>query len=413
MKSTAFYIARRYLLSRKSHSAINLISAISVCGVALTTMAMLCTLSVFNGFQDMMRSQFTAFDPDLRIEPTEGKVFSARDTRVQFIKDLPGVEVVSEALEEQALLQFDNKQQMIVLKGVDDQFQQLTQIDSVLYGNGYFVLHDSLFDYGIMGIELASRLGMALIQGETVEVCLPIRGAKINPANPLASLRTERLVSPGLVIALGHKKYDSQYTLASIDYVRRILDYTDEVSALGIKVKKGRVDAVKARITKQLGADFQVLDREEQQADLFRIMKIEKFISFLFLTFILLIASFNVIGSLSMLIIDKQKNIVTLRNIGADASLIRRIFMIEGCLITFFGAIMGLLFGLLLCYLQQQYGLIGLGSDTSQALFVVDAYPVRVNWQDALLILLTVLVIGCLSITYPIRHFSRQFLKGA
>jgi lipoprotein-releasing system permease protein len=409
MKSPALYIARRYLFSRKSTGVINLISGISVCGVALTTMAMLCTLSVFNGFQDMMQSQFTAFDPDLRIEPVEGKVFSGSDTRLHFLRDMEGVEVVSETLEEQALLRFDNKQQTCVLKGVDDSFRQLTHIDSVLYGNGYFTLHDSLRDYGIPGIDMAARLGLTLTQGESVEVYLPIRGARINPANPTAALRTEQLNGNGLVFSLGHKKYDSQYMLASIQYVRTLLNYTDEVSALGIKVSQDTPpQTIKSQIANKLGQDFRVLDREEQQAEVFRIMKIEKLISFLFFTFILLIASFNVIGSLSMLIIDKQRDIATLRNLGADNTLIRRIFMIEGCLITFCGALIGLLLGLLLCYLQRRYGLIGLGSDTGQALFVIDAYPVRVEWGDTFLILLTVLVVGCASITYPIRHFSRQ-----
>ncbi len=409
-----FYIARRYLLSRKSHSAINLISALSVCGVAFATLALVCTLSVFNGFQEMVAGLFTSFDPDLKITAARGKAFDPGDPRLQSIRTMPEVEVFSESLEDQALLMFDGRQVTATLKGVDDRFRNLTGIDSILYGNGYFALHDSLYDYGILGVELASKLGIAIIRNEPIEVYVPNRGAPVDLANPTTAFRTERLLSPGIVFAVNQRQYDSQYILTSIDFVRNILGYEHEVSSIELKIKGGSdaISAAQKHIKERLGDDYIVSNRYEQQAEVFRIMKIEKLISYIFLTFILLIACFNVIGSLSMLIIDKQKDIATLRNLGADNRLIRRIFLFEGRLISLCGALIGLALGVLLCYLQQRFGLIGLGSGEDQGIFVLDAYPVSVHIEDLLLILCTVIAVGFLSVWYPVRYLSRRLLDN-
>lgn len=409
-----FYIARRYLFSKKSHSAINWISALSVCGVAFATLALVCTMSVFNGFQEMVAGIFTSFDPDLKIVSAKGKVFDTSDPKLAFLRTMPEVETYTESLEEQALLVFDDKQVTATLKGVDDNFRELTQIENVLYGNGYFSLRDSLYDYGIMGIDLAARLGVAVVRNEPLEVYIPIRGAEVDPANPSSSLRREHLLSPGIVFALNQSKYDAHYVLTPISFVRRILGYgAHTASSIELKIKGGTGETKKMhdRLQERLGKDFLVQDRYEQQAEVFRIMKIEKLISYIFLTFILLIASFNVIGSLSMLIIDKQKDITTLRNLGADNRTIRRIFLFEGRLISLFGALIGIVLGLVLCFLQQQYGLISLGSGNEEGIFVVDAYPVSVQAGDILLIFLTVLAVGFLSVWYPIRYLSRKLLK--
>ncbi len=409
-----FYIARRYLFSKKSHNAINWISAISVCGVAFATLALVCTLSVFNGFQEMVAGIFTSFDPDLKIVSAKGNTFDTSDPKLAALREMPEVETYTESLEEQALIVFDNKQVAATLKGVDDNFRELTRIEDVLYGNGYFSLRDSLFDYGIMGIDLAARLGIAVIRNEPLEVYVPIRGAEVDPANPSSSLRRERLLSPGIVFALNQSKYDGHYVLTPISFVRRILGYGQhESSAIELKIRGGKGEAEKMhdRLQESLGGDYIVQDRYEQQAEVFRIMKIEKLISYIFLTFILLIASFNVIGSLSMLIIDKQKDIATLRNLGADNRTIRRIFLFEGRLISLFGASIGIGIGLLLCFLQQEYGLIGLGSGKEEGIFVVNAYPVSIQWGDILLIFLTVLAVGFLSVWYPVRYLSRKASK--
>lgn len=408
-----FYIARRYLFSRKSHNAINWISALSVCGVAFATMALVCTLSVFNGFQEMVAGIFTSFDPDLKIVSAKGKIFNASAPKIAALRHRPEVETYTESLEEQALLVFDNKQVTATLKGVDDNFKELTQIENALYGNGYFSLRDSLFDYGILGIDLAARLGIAVVRNEPLEVYIPIRGAEVDPANPASALRREHLLSPGIVFALNQSKYDAHYVLTSISFVRRILGYKHEVSSVELKIKGDdrAVEKAQVQLQKLLGKDYIVQNRYEQQAEVFRIMKIEKLISYIFLTFILLIASFNVIGSLSMLIIDKQKDTATLRNLGADNRTIRRIFLFEGRLISLLGAFIGIALGLFLCFLQQEFGLISLGSGEEEGIFVIDAYPVSVHWGDILLIFVTVLAVGFLSVWYPVRYLSRKLLK--
>lgn len=404
-----FYIARRYLFSKKSHNAINVISAISVCGVALATLALVCTLSVFNGFQDLVTTFFTAFDPQLKITAVRGKVFDGQDKRVLQLKKMPDVEVYSESLEDNVMVQYQGRQAMAVVKGVEDNFDQLTPIDSILFGRGDLLLHDEVVDYAIPGIQLLSTLGSGIRFLDSLEIYAPRRGAKVNMANPSTAFVTGNLFSSGLVFAVNQEKYDASYILTSIDFARRLFQYTTEVSAINLKLKAGAdTDAVKKHIQDLLGDDFLVQDRYEQQADTYRIMEIEKLISYLFLTFILMIACFNVIGSLSMLIIDKRDDVVTLRNLGASDRQIVRIFLFEGRMISFFGAFAGVVLGLLLCWLQQEYGLIALGSSGS---FVVDAYPVSVHASDVLLIFITVLLIGFLSVWYPVRFLSKRLLN--
>lgn len=404
-----FYIARRYLFSKKSHNAINVISAISVCGVALATLALVCTLSVFNGFQDLVTTFFTAFDPQLKITAVRGKVFDGQDKRVLQLKKMPDVEVYSESLEDNVMVQYQGRQAMAVVKGVEDNFDQLTPIDSILFGRGDLLLHDEVVDYAIPGIQLLSTLGSGIRFLDPLEIYAPRRGAKVNMANPSTAFLTGNLFSSGLVFAVNQEKYDASYILTSIDFARRLFQYTTEVSAINLKLKAGAdTDAVKKHIQDLLGDDFLVQDRYEQQADTYRIMEIEKLISYLFLTFILMIACFNVIGSLSMLIIDKRDDVVTLRNLGASDRQIVRIFLFEGRMISFFGAFAGVVLGLLLCWLQQEYGLIALGSSGS---FVVDAYPVSVHASDVLLIFITVLLIGFLSVWYPVRFLSKRLLN--
>lgn len=404
-----FYIARRYLFSKKKHNAINIISGISVCGVALATLALVCTLSVFNGFQDMVAGFFTAFDPQLKITARRGKVFDGSEERIRAVCALPEVEVFTETLGENAMVQYKDRQAMVVLKGVEDNFEQLTAIDSILYGAGQFLLHDSVVDYGIMGVELISTLGTGLEFVDPLQVYLPKRNAKVNMANPGASFNRDYLHSPGTIFVVNQQPYDSKYILTSLGFLRRMLDYTTEVSAIELKLKpEANTSTVQAKIEQMLGEEFLVQDRYQQQADVFRIMEIEKLISYLFLTFILAVACFNVIGSLSMLILDKKDDVVTLRSLGADDKLIARIFLFEGRLITVFGAVTGVVLGLLLCFIQQKFGLISLGEGTGA--FVVDAYPVSVHAWDVALIFITVLTVGFLSVWYPVRYLSKRLL---
>ncbi len=406
----SLYIAKRYLFAKKSHNAINVISGVSVCGVALATLALVCTLSVFNGFQDLVATLFTAFDPQLKITATSGKVFNAQDSCIQDLRRLPEVEVFSESLEDNAMVQYKGRQAMIVLKGIQDNFNQLTAIDSILYGRGQMVLSDEVVDYVIPGVELVSILGTGIRFVDPLEVYAPKRGTKINVANPTSSFKSGYLYSSGLVFAVNQQKYDASYMLTSLDFARKLFQYETEVSSIELKLKDGTdIDKAKETIREQLGEGFMVLDRYEQQSDTFRIMEVEKLISYIFLTFILLIACFNVIGSLSMLIIDKRADVVTLRNLGADNTLISRIFLFEGCLISLLGAVIGIVLGLILCLVQQEFGLIGLGG-AGEGSFIVDAYPVSVHVQDVILVFVTVWIVSFLSVWYPVRHLSRRLL---
>jgi len=406
-----FYIAKRYLFSKKSHHAINVISGVSVCGVALATLALVCTLSVFNGFQELVTTMFTAFDPELKITAVNGKVFDAQNERIQSLKQMSEVEVVSESLEDNVMVQYKDRQAMAVIKGVEDNFNQLTAIDSILYGRGEMVLHDEVVAYAIPGIELVSILGTGIRFLDPLEIYAPKRGSKINVANPAASFNSDYLHSSGLVFAVNQQKYDASYILTSLEFVRDLFQYDTEVSSIELKLKEDTdVFKVQKKIAQTLGEEYRVLNRYEQQADTYRIMEVEKLISYLFLTFILLIACFNVIGSLSMLIIDKRADVVTLRNLGANDETIKRIFLLEGCLISLIGALIGVVLGVVLCLIQQEFGLISLGSGESAGAFVIDAYPVSVHISDVILVLATVMLISYLSVLYPVLHLSRRLL---
>ena len=406
-----FYIARRYLFSKKSHHAINVISGVSVCGVALATLALVCTLSVFNGFQDLVSMMFTAFDPEIKITAANGKVFDSQNEQIQLLRELPEIEVFSESLEDNAMVQYKGRQTMVAIKGIEENFNQLTAIDSILYGRGEWILQDEVVDYAVPGIELVSVLGTGIRFLDPLEVYAPKRGVKINVANPSTSFQSSYLHSSGLVFAVNQQKYDASYILTSLSFARELFQYETEVSSIELRLASNAdIKKAKNKIQRMLGTDFLVLDRYEQQADTYRIMEVEKLISYVFLSFILLIACFNVIGSLSMLIIDKRNDVVTLRNLGANNRVISFVFLFEGYMITFFGALIGIGLGLILCFIQQEFGVIPLGSGASAGAFVVDAYPVSVYATDVVLVLITVLVTGFLSVFFPVRYLTRRLL---
>ena len=404
-----FFIARRYLFSKKSTHAINVISAISVVGVAVATMALVVTLSVFNGFHDMVASFFTAFDPQLKVTPVMGKTAAADDPILTQIKQLPQIDVATETVEDQALVIYHGRQAMVTVKGVEDNFDQLTHIKEILVGDGDFELHAADMFYGIPGIRLAEALGTGYTYQEPIKVYAPRREGQLNMANPMDGLVEDELYSPGVLFEVLQGKYDKNYMLTSIDFTRRIFEQQGMLSALELRLKPGsNFESVKKDIKKIAGDKYYVKDRFEQQDDTFKIMKIEKLMAYIFLTFILMIACFNIIGSLSMLIIDKKDDVVTLRNLGASDKQIVHIFLFEGRLISAIGAVLGIVLGLLLCWAQQTYGLVKLGS--SSASFVVNAYPVSVHPEDVILIFITVLVVGFLSVWYPVRYFAKRLL---
>ena len=405
-----FYIARRYLFSKKSTNVINIISGISIVGVAVATMALVVTLSVFNGFHDLVASFFTQFDPQLKIVPVVGKTASANDPALLRIKQLPSVAVATECLEDQALAVYGNRQQMIRLKGVEDNFDSLTHVREILEGEGDFELHAADMYYGIPGLGVAYQMGLGYTYQQPLKIYAPRREGQLNMANPSDGFVEDELYSPGVVFCMKQSKYDKNYILTSIDFTRQLFDQHGRLSSLELRLRAGSdFEQVKRQIQDLAGGRFHVYDRYEQQEDTFRIMKVEKLIAYVFLTFILLIACFNIIGSLSMLIIDKRQDVVSLRNLGATERQISQIFLFEGRMISVIGALIGIAAGLLLCWLQQQYGFVRLG--TSEGSFVVDAYPVSVHPSDVIIVLVTVLVVGFLSVWYPVRYFSKRLLK--
>ena len=404
-----FFIARRYLFSKKSTHAINVISAISVVGVAVATMALVVTLSVFNGFHDMVASFFTSFDPQLKIVPVQGKTMAADDPALTKVKALPQIEVAMETVEDQALAVYQTRQAMVTVKGVEDSFSQLTHINEILLGDGQFELHAADMFYGIPGIRLAEQLGTGFAFDRPLQIYAPRREGQLNMANPMDGLVADELYSAGVIFNVKQARYDKSYILTDIAFARRIFEQQGMVSALELRLKPGsNFESVKSEIKKIVGDKCYVRDRFEQQDDTFKIMKIEKLIAYIFLTFILMVACFNIIGSLSMLIIDKKDDVVTLRNLGASDKQITRIFLFEGRLISALGAIIGIIIGLILCWAQQTFGLVKLGSSSGS--FVVNAYPVSVHPDDIILIFLTVLIVGFLAVWYPVHYFSRRLL---
>ena len=405
-----FYIARRYLFSKKSTHTINVISLISVLGVAVATMALVVVLSGFNGFSDLVASFFTNFDPQLKIEATKGKAMPADDPLLVKVKHLPDVEVATECVQDQALAVYHDKQDMVTVKGVEDNFDSLTHISNILYGDGDFTLHVANLQYGVIGIRLAQDLGTGVTWQDYLQIYAPQREGQYDASNPTNAFVKDSLVSPGALFQVKQSKYDQGYIITSIDFARRIFNRQGEITSLELRMKPGvDIDNAKEEIQAILGDKYKVLDRYEQQADTFNIMRIEKLFAYVFLTFILMVACFNIIGSLSMLIIDKKNDVITLRNLGATDGQIRRIFLFEGRMISAAGAVIGIVLGLILCWLQQTYGLVQLGDQAGN--FVVNAYPISVHPEDILLIFLTVILVGWLSVWYPVRYMSRKLTK--
>ncbi len=397
--SFSFRIARRYLFSKKSHNAINIISGISAAGVAIGTMALVCVLSVFNGFESLISNMFSSFDPDLKITLTHGKTFDVNSKEFNELRKLKSVAVFTEIIEENALLRFKDKQMPATIKGVDKNFEKMTRIDSIMY-DGKFQLFDGAFQRAIPGIGVAGTLGLGAHFIDPLYIYAPKRTSKINLIRPENSFNQVGAFVSG-IFSVKQLQYDDHYVLISIDLARDLFEYEKtKVSSVELKLAKGvNQSDIQKEIQTLIGKKFQVKNRYEQQESFFKIMKIEKWITYLILCFILLIASFNIIGSLSMLIIDKKADIYTLKNLGADNQLIKRIFLFEGWMISGVGAFVGIGLGAVLCLLQQYFGLLKLGTG-----YVVDAYPVVTNLLDLLLVFVTVILMGFLAAYYPVRY---------
>jgi len=401
----SFYIAKRYLISKKSRNAINIISVISVIGVMVGTMALIIVLSVFNGFDKLIKALISSFDPDLKITIVEGKTFTPDDAQKDKLLLIPEIRSISEVLEENTLLRYGENQYIATMKGVDENFKRVTNIDSMMV-EGDYILEDNNHSYAVLGQGVAYFLRVGLTFTNPLVIYVPERTGKINLLNPSDAFNKIALYPSGIFSI--EQEYDAKYVLLPIKIVRNLLSYDREVTALELKLNDGvETDAVQQEIQNLLGNKFDVKTRFQQNEVFYRIMKSEKWAIFLILTLILLVASFNIIGSLTMLIIDKKDDIATLRSLGANNSLIKRIFLVEGWLISITGSFLGIILGTSIALIQERFEIIKLGGSGS---FVIDAYPVSIQLPDIGLVWITVLLIGYLAARYPV--FVRRVTFG-
>jgi len=399
------YIAKRYLFAKKSRNAINVISAISVAGVTVGTMALITILSVFNGLEDMVKTIFSTSDPEIRITPVLGKVFTPDTLMLGRLSALDGVEAYAETVEETALLRYDERQYIATVKGVSMNYALVTQLDTAMWDGEFTLKGENGRPYAIAGLGVANHLGMRLNFVSPLTIYMPDRTAHLS-ANPENAFTRKYIFLSGIFAV--EQEFDSKYVFLPIDFVRELLDYTDEVSSIELKLKAGSDERKTQKAIKQVVGDgFLVQNRYEQQEIFYRVMKAERLAIYVILTFILIIASFNIIGSLTMLMIEKERDIDILRSLGADNRLIKRIFIYEGWMISFIGTILGLIVGALLCAAQEQFGIVKLAGDT----LLIDAYPVRMKIIDFFVVAATVLTIGYGAAWYPVHYLSRRQLK--
>ena len=410
-RNFSFYVARRYMFSKKSVGAINVISFISVAGVAVGTMALVIVLSVFNGFHDLVASLFTNFDPQIEVVPVKGKTINADAPELDRIRHLNFVDVATDVVEDQAIAVYGDRQRMVTVMGVDENFDQLTNISDILYGDGDFTLRVANLYFGVPGIRLAQDLGLGARWADYLKIYAPVRRGQLTDLDtPTDGFVVDSLLSPGVVYAVNQNKYDRDRIITSIYFARQLFDQDGMLSSLQLRVKPGTdLGTAKREIRAAAGEKFRVLDRFEQQADTFRIMQIEKVLAYVFLTFILIVACFNIISSLSMLIIDKKNDINTLHNLGANDRQIQSIFLYEGRIISAVGALIGIGLGLALCGLQQAFGFVKMGE--SSGTFIVNAYPVSVHYWDVLVVFITVILIGWAASWIPARRLRKQILN--
>ena len=388
------HIALRYLRSKKSHSAVNIISIVSVCGVIVATAAIVCVLSVFNGFSKLIHSKLSMLDADIAITATLGKTIADADSVAAVARDVAGVEMALPVVEDNALAMFFNYQMPVTLKGVPDGYDSLTNIRSTII-DGKYLLDDGISQYSVIAIGPALSLNVRPDYLKMVSLYTPRRRGNINLANPATALRSDSVFVSG-VFQIEQNKYDRNTMFVSIEMARRLFDYTTQATAVELRLAPGANEpAVMAALTDALGKQYVVKNRLMQQAEAFRMVNIEKWVTFLLLGFILVIATFNVIGALSLLIIEKTDSIDTFRNLGASNKLISRIFVMEGWVISFTGTVLGIALGLVLCLLQEHFGLIEMQGNA--ATLIITAYPVAVQWTDVLVVLALSVAVGALT----------------
>ena len=401
------YIAKRYLIAKKSHNIINIISIISVIGVMVGTGALIIVLSVFNGFEGLVLGLFNSFNPDLKVTVIEGKSFTLSNEQNKKIKQIPGIAYVIETVEENALARFGDKQCIVMMKGVEDDFTKMTPLDSFML-NGRYTLGSDRKPASVIGAGVAYYLGIYPEEfASPMSLYLPKRTRKTLTGTPEQTFNVQPVHVAGVFSI--QQQFDMSYVIVPISLARELLEYENEMTAMEIGLKSGvNQGAVIKEIRAVLGDGFSIKDRYQQQATLYRVMKSEKWAVFFILTLILVIAAFNMIGSLSMLIVDKKKDIAVLWSLGAGKSQIRKIFFTEGMMISLAGGLLGLFLGGLLALLQQEFGLLRLGG--GEGTYIVDAYPVKVQLLDFIYVMITVVIIGAVTTWYPVRQISRKYL---
>jgi len=402
----SLYIAKRYLFAKKSRNAINVISAVSVAGVAVGTMALIIILSVFNGLETMVSKIFNTFDPDIKITAAEGKTFIADTARLTLLANVEGLSCYSLSLEENALLKYGDRQYIATIKGVDDNYSMVTNIDSAMWEGDFILNDDKGRSFAIPGMGVAVNLGMRINFVQQLSIIVPRKNASTN-LDPENALNRQYVHSSGIFEV--EKEYDSKYVYLPIDFVRNLTETYEGTSSIEVKFKEDAdTKSVQKRITEIFGNEFVVKNQYEQQEIFYKVMRSERLAIFFILTLILIIASFNIIGSLTMLIIEKERDIEILKSLGADNSLIQKIFIFEGWLISIIGAIAGIFLGFLICWLQQTFGLVKLNSES----LIMDAYPVVMKLKDFIIVPGTVLLIGYWAAWYPVRFLTKKFLKN-
>jgi lipoprotein-releasing system permease protein len=397
-----FFIAGRYLISKKKQNIINIISGISVAGVATGTFALVVVLSVFNGFNDLIRSYFSTLDPDLKITAAEGKMFDPEFLTDSILLNISDIERFSPVIEENALLRYGNRQYIATIKGVPSNFSDVTGVhDLIVYGE--FGLEKDNTYYAVVGQGVAGQLGITLDFMEPIHIYVPKRGTRVS-LNLASSLNHDYIFPSGIFALL--EEVDAKTVFVPIGFARNLFEAENRVSALEVQLKdQASVKKVRKLIMEQAGDKYVVKNKYQQHDMLFKTMQSEKWATYLILIFILVIASFNILGSLSMLIIDKKEDIAILRSMGASNQLVRRIFLFEGWLISLTGVAAGLILGVLVSLAQIHFELLTLPGEGS---FVITAYPVKLAISDLVMITLVVLSIGFIAAWYPIRYISQS-----
>ena len=382
-RSVAMKIARRYLASRKAHSAVNLISIVAICGIAVTTMATVCVLSVFNGFAGLINSRLARIDPDIAITATAGKVIANADSLADALSSREGVAMALPTLTDNALAVFENRQMPVRLKGVPDGYDSLTVISSLVKDDGDYLLHYDSLQFALLSvgaaIELRAHPGYSLLH-----LYAPQRQGRINLANPLDALVADSAAIAG-VFQVDNQAYDDNTIIISLPLARSLFDYTTEATAVELKVAAGyNPDRLMSRLQAELGSVYRVANRLMQEEKSYRLVNIEKWVTFLLLAFILVIAAFNVVSTIAVMIVEKRRDIATMRTFGASPSFITSIFKSQTWLINLIGGIAGIVLGTALCLAQQHFGLLRFNADSDMVL--VEAYPVELQWPDILIV---------------------------